>query len=390
MPTLTDIRGVSAPVTLSTTYAQVIRGRGAILSAQPLLVELARFSLQPGAADYIDYFLTQPYMGGKIPVLVLLTSAVTDPASTLDPSKVLGAVLLYEYRFARVPINVFTTEDYAGERNVLAPAAIRSDVALLAVEHLLSGGAHLVVVSLKDADFEGKIPLQRHTSKPSTYSWSTAQRMLTRRLPLSSSYDATLATLGAHTRRNLRYYRRRVEDQLQCKLVPDAQISEEHFVALNRLCSYPTPDFVSKWRYQTAHSVSGGFFAGLQSAAGDWLSIVGGRRYHRTTSIDWQMNQTRFSSLSLSTVMRSYLIEHEISEGSQTLLFEGGTPHSMQHSFPPDSVVDLIAARRTIPAQVLIHYAATILPTNNFLAQTLSHPGSGVANITKWLNWSNA
>lgn len=374
MPTLTDLRGISAPAALSTTHAQVIRGRDAILSAQPLLVELARLSQQPGAADYIDYFLTQPYMGGKIPVLVLLTSAVTDSASNLNPSEVLGAVVLHEYQFARVPLNVFVTEDCAGERNVLAPASIRSALALRAIEHLLIGGAHLVVLSLKDADVEGQIPLPRHTSKPSTCSWSTTQRMLTRRLPLLSSYDATLASLGAHTRRNLRYYRRRVEDQLQCTFVPDAQISEEQFVALNRLCSYPTPDFVSKWRYQTAHSVSGGLFAGIQSVAGDWLSIVGGRRYHRTTSIDWQMNQTRFSDLSLSTVMRSYLIEHEISQGSQTLLFEGGTPHSMQHSFHSENVVDLIAARRTIPAQLLIHYAATILPANNFLAQTLSHP----------------
>lgn len=371
MPTLSGVRDVFASI-VSTPHASIVRGRQAILSLQPLLVELARVSSQVGAADYIDYFLTQPYMGGKIPSLVLLTSTTTRSISNLGQSDVLGAVLLHEYQLSGIPLNVFVTEDYAGERNVFAPAAIRSAVALRAVEHLLSRGAHLVVVSLKDADFGAEISSPRLNAKPSTFSWSTAQRILTRRLPLGISYDATLATLGAHTRRNLRYYRRRAEDQLQCTLVPDAQISEEQFIALNRICSYPTPDFVSRWRYRTAHTVPGCLFAGIRSQAGDWLSVVGGRRCHGTMSIDWQMNQTRFFNLSLSTVMRSYLIEHEISQGSRTLLFEGGTPHSMQLSFLPDHVVDLVGARNSVPARLLRHHASALLPTNSFLRQVLS------------------
>lgn len=372
MPDLLAMDELDASTALSTTHALIVRGPAAILALQPLLIGFATLSAQQGAADYLDYFLTQPYTGGKIPCLVLLTSAPLRSASDLTVSGLLGAVLLHEYRFAGVPLNIFITEDHAGERNVLAPAKARSIITLRVVEQLLRGGAHLVAVSLKDADFEGERPFPRLSSSPVRYSWSTSERKLSRRLPLSSSYDATLATLGAHTRRNLRYYRRRVEDQFQCTLVPEAQIGEGEFVALNRLCSYPTPDFVSHWRFRTARSVPGGFLSGIRTAAGDWLSVIGGRRYHRTTSIDWQMNQTRFSELSLSTVMRSYLIEHEIAQGSQTLLFEGGTPHSMQLSFQPDCVVDLVATRPSFPAHLLRQHATRILPKNNFLGQILA------------------
>ncbi len=330
-------------------------------------MELAARSTQPGAADYIDYFLTQPYMGGKIPHLLLLCAGSIDAAS-LHSSQVLGAVLLHEYQIARVPLRVFVTEDFGGERNVLAPASIRSAVALRAAAHLLQRGAHLAIISLQDAAFDpvvGTVP---------GATWSTARRTLHRRLPLAGTYDATLATLGPHTRRNLRYYRRRAEVQLQCEFVAEVHIGEDQFVALNHLCAYPTPEFVAHWRYRTATSLPGGVFAGIRAASGDWLSLIGARRSHGTTWIDWQMNQTRYPNLSLSTVLRSCLIEHEIAAGSTTLVFEGGTPHSMQISFRPDHVIDLIASRETIPAKLLRQFASAVLPRKNFLAETLSRP----------------
>ncbi len=346
-------------------------GRPDILSAQPLLVELAERSSQPGAADYIDYFLTQPYTGGKIPHLLLLCADRVNSAAALKSSELLGAVLLHEYQIARVPLRVFVTEDYAGERNVLAPAPTRSAVALRAAAHLLQRGAHLAILSLQDAAFEQESPFRPGVPGAT---WSTARRTLHRRLPLAASYDATLATLGSHTRRNLRYYRRRAEDQLQCQFVAAAHIGEDQFVALNRMCAYPTPEFVAHWRYRTATSLPGGVFAGIRSASGDWLSLVGARRSHGTTWIDWQMNQTRYPSLSLSTVLRSYLIEHEIAAGSRTLVFEGGTPHSMQISFTPDYVLDLVVARNSIPAKLLRHLSGAVLPKKNFLAETVSRP----------------
>lgn len=359
---------------LLNAHYTIFQGLDRVMSVQPMLVGLADRWLQPGAADYLDHFLKQPYTGGKVPHLVVLSAREAGSISDLEGSEVFGAVLLHEYQVAGVPLGIMVTEDLAGERNVFAPAAIRSAVALRAAGHMLSGGAHLVAVSLKDGAFVGEPPSPELAGTLKDAAWGTTERRLTRRLPLAESYAATLANMGAHTRRNLRYYRRRVEHELRCEFVAAAEMREEEFVGLNRQCSYPTPDFVSRWRYRSSHSVRGGFFAGLRSGAGEWLSMAGGRRCGETTSIDWQMNQTRFSNLSLSTVMRSYLIEHEIAAGSRTLLFEGGTPHSMHLSFTPDHVVDLVAARDTMRARVLRRYAGTILPARNFLAQTLSRP----------------
>ncbi len=350
----------------------VVTGREAILSVQPLLVELASRSGQLGDADYVDYFLMQPYTGGKIPHLFLLLSSPVDGVAKLSSMAIVGAVLIHEYQVAGIPLKIFVTDDHAGERNVLAAEAVRSAVALRVVNQLVERGAHLIVLSLRDAVFTGESIMRRHAGAGGM--WAVVERTLTRRLPLAESFDTTLARLGAHTRRNLRYYRRRVEEQMGCSFVANPAMGEEEFVALNRLCSYPTPDFVSRWRYRTARTLRGGIFAGIRGSDGAWLSMVGGRRYGRTTSIDWQMNQTRFSGYSLSTVMRSYLIEQEIAAGAQTLLFEGGTPHSMQLSFPPDRVCDLLVSIDAFAGRLLRRYAARVLPKGNFVARALASP----------------
>ena len=340
-----------------------------ILRLQPLLAELsARFS-QPGAADYVEYFLHQPYTGGKVPHLFLLTS---EPGN-LTPESIHGAVLLHRYRMAGLPLPIFVSEDYAGERNVLAPAGERSAVAQRIVAHLLRRKAHLVVLSLKDASYPPDEPIVCPQTPPLRNAcWSTAQRDLTRYFPLACTYDGTLAALGKHTRRNLRYYRRLVEADLGATFVPYAEIAEGEFVALNPLCAYPTPEHVAHWRYQSTHTIPGGVFCGLRASDGRWLSILGGRRYHGTMAIDWQMNRTGLEHYSLSTVMRACVIEHEVGLGTRQLLFEGGTPHSMHLSFPPDQVTDLIAARRGLPFHLLRNYPTKLLPEGNFLAQTLS------------------
>ncbi len=105
-----------APTVSDVTSGHVltITGLDPIVAAQPLLQQLAERSSQPGAADYLHHFLTQPYMGGKVPHLLLLT---TEPARTvqdLPASHLLGAVLLHQYRVARVRLPIFVTEDLAG------------------------------------------------------------------------------------------------------------------------------------------------------------------------------------------------------------------------------------------------------------------------------------
>src|SRR5260370_18515413 len=51
--------------------------------------------------------------------------------------------------------------------------------------------------------------------------WAGQTRERRDRFILQPSFEATLAEFGKHTRRNLRYYRRKAEEEFGCEFVPD-------------------------------------------------------------------------------------------------------------------------------------------------------------------------
>ena len=273
---------------------------------------------------------------------------------------------MHQYRLGGVPLGVFVTEDIGGARNILAPAPMRSAIAVRAAKFLLHDwGAHLAVLSLEDGAFRpAPGDFEQH--------WAFRRRTLLRRLPLQSSYQATLNTMGPHTRRNFRLFRRRALGAYDCTYVPQAGLSEGDFIALNALCDYPVPLKVAQWRYRSVHVVPGGVLAGVQARNGDWISMVGGRRSHGTFAIDWQMNRSDFKRISPATLLRGFLMEHEVGLGTASLLFQGGTPHSMQYAFQPESVVDLVASAASLPATLLRRIARHLRRPENFLVETLA------------------
>ena len=70
--------------------------------------------------------------------------------------------------------------------------------------------------------------------------------------------------------------------------------------------------------------------------------MLAGRRFGETSEILWQMNRAGYAAHSLGTVMRSYCIEHEVERGARRLQVEGGTFHSMSHSFQREEIIDLV------------------------------------------------
>jgi hypothetical protein len=112
-------------------------------------------------------------------------------------------------------------------------------------------------------------------------------------------------------------------------------------------------------------------FAGVRARNGRWLSLIGGRRHMQVTEIDWQMNLAGLPRYSLSTVMRSFVLEHEVGLGTTRLAFTGGTPHPMRHSFVCVDAVDVIALRRSASGWLLRRLAWWLFPEKNFLGQAL-------------------
>jgi hypothetical protein len=86
------------------------------------------------------------------------------------------------------------------------------------------------------------------------------------------------------------------------------------------------------------------------------------------------MNRAGLPRHSLSTVMRSYLLEQEIECGTQKLVFEHGTPHSMSHSFVTSTAVDILVRRQSFREWALCRFAGWIFPEKNFLRNALWDP----------------
>ncbi|HEV2646708.1 MAG TPA: hypothetical protein VGU46_10115 [Acidobacteriaceae bacterium] len=344
----------------------MLRGRAAILAKAEMLEELCRRTGKEHAMRWLEYEMDKPTARKKIPTLLLigLNEDVTPEQATAGD--VLGAVMLYEYKFAGLGLQLFATDDMTGAATVIAPAHCRSEVTQTACGQLMDVGALAVLITFTPDE------QQESTSYGSSAAFSMARqvRSVPLGLALGQTLDETLATLGKHTRRNLRAYRRRLELELGSEFVPQVEMERSDFLAFNRASMNPTTDHVVRWRYDSAHAGEEMMFAGIRARDGQWLSLMGGRRHGDTVSIDWQMNRDGMADRSLSTVLRCYVLEHETALGMKQMIFTGGTPHSMRHSFTRVDAVDAIAVRRSAGGRLVRWLAQWVMP-GNFMVQLL-------------------
>jgi hypothetical protein len=206
--------------------------------------------------------------------------------------------------------------------------------------------------------------------------WGTQRREVGATIALHKTFDATLARMGKHTRRNMRYYRRKAEAELGCSFTANVKsmLTMGQLMELNHASTHPVPHSILKRRYKTTKSMEGFFCVGSTRADGQWISLLGGRRHRGVTEVDWQMNRGGLAKYSVGTVIRSYLIEHEIAIGMEKLFFEGGTPHSMRHSFLSEQAMDIVVMNRSLSVFLLRSIARWLHPEKNFLLQTLMSP----------------
>jgi hypothetical protein len=345
----------------------VLRGRPAIVPMAEMLRQLSHHTGQADSMVALDVLLDAPSSRAKIPHLVLvgLRDGVQPRRATADDLD--GAVLLYEYKFAGRGTGAFATDDITGERTVIAPAEIRTEVAETACRTLIARGATVVLISLTGGTDEIRSP---ETEAEPTCRLATRKRLVPHYLPLAATYEETLATLGNDTRRNFRRYRRRVEQECGAEFIPTVQMEREAFLDINRASTNPLADDMAKWRYDSLARITVPVFCGLRSTDGRWLSLAGGRRTPGILYLDWQLNAAGMPRSSLCTVMRAFLLEYEITQGTRKLMFEGGTPHPMRHSFASIEAVDVIAQRRSARAWTLQRCSRWVLPEKNFLGHT--------------------
>ena len=357
----------------------IVRGRQEIVALKPLLVALARMTGQEGEADDIPY---TPTPMEKSPLLLLQRAGLGDPSVR----GFCGATLAFEYQAGMVGTRVFSSSDHTGRSSVIALPESRASVAAKAVRALMEWGAQIVRVAYnqplqdqQESDIEAILDSTSATSNrvvrhQSSWLWSLSERYVPLYLPLESTFDGTLAGINKRTRANLRYYRRRAERDLGCTFISEPRLSSEEFLAFNRKCMFTVPDAIASRRFCSLASVSKALLCGIQDRDGHWLALVGGRLRKSEIEIDWQMNRSDLPQYSLCTVMRSFLIEHEVGRGSKRLFVDNGTSHAIKHSFQRGRVVELSAKRNSLYTRLMTRFSAQLIPENNLVSQVLRNP----------------
>ena len=364
--------------TISAAIIHIVRGCDSILRLQGVLADLSVRCGQPGVMDDVGYFLSKPGTLTRVPHLLLFSKAPVLELERLTAEDLLGAVLLYRYMVLGCGIGIFSTNDRSGRGTLVAPAGLRSAMAEMATRSLMDRGVLAVLISFRDGaagnsqmGSSGSQALGSSTADDKTARWAWRQRETPDYLQMEESFDATLAKIGTRTRRNMRYYRKRAEAELGCVFLPRVEIGKREFLDFNRECMYAVSAKVAAWRYESLQYLGTPLFMGIKDRGGRWLSLLGGRRHDDGTEILWQMNRSGLSAYSLSIVMRSYFVEHEIAHGMTKLYMEGGTAHPMRFSFVQDKVTDLVVVRRSRLGVVVPALAHLFIKPDNELALML-------------------
>ena len=350
---------------------QVFRGRQAILDQRELLLELADRSGQSDLLRDLPYYLAKPGLFQRTPVLVVVNGGDASSGLSASAFPPLGAVLLFEYNVAGVRAGMYTSNDRSGRRTLIAPPDGRPLVAALTAEYLLERGAHVVMFSFRTNSPAEEVcrVLSRRTPNSS---WVARQREVADFLPLGATYDQTLASVGKRTRTHMRYYRRRAEAQIGCVFDPECRISLQELVAFNRACMYAVQDDTAIWRLDALKDFDDPILMALRDRDGCLLSVIGGRRTNVESEIFWQMNRADLRSYSLSLVMRTYFLEHEVARGAKRVYFDGGSSQSISNSFIRGNVTDFVVLRRTPMAFLARKLARRVIPGDNELGRLLA------------------
>ena len=354
-----------------------VTGRDAVLHLSRSLVELSARCGQHGAMDDIAYFLSKPGALPRIPILLLVTKTSDLDLKNPNIDNLVGALLIFEQNISGIGVGAYATNDRSGRHTLIAVAQDRSRVVALSCRELLERGAHLILMSYRAGDSGGtdatSQPPLLDTVEPGmrVARYALRKRTIPGYLPLSLTFDATLAKIGQRTRSNLRYYRRRAEADLGCVFLPQIEATREEVLRFNRKCMYAVSAAVAGWRYDSLKDLKKSVFMGIKDHEGRWLSMLGGRRYGDRSEILWQMNRRGHAASSLGTVMRSYYIEHEIAHGSRRLYIEGGTPHPIKFSFVPEELTDLVVMRPTLTAKAMHMAARRWISPDNELSHML-------------------
>lgn len=295
--------------------AQLLRHEGQQLAHGHFLAELSGDLPPAQAASFnLDYVIGIANAIACSPVIVLVRRG----------SHPVGALFAAQRRILGRTIGIVNLGNPCGDRFLLAPAGDRGATLAIALSGLVSDPrVHTLRVWIED----DRDLLEVFENCPGML---LERRILEIRdlLLLGPSFEAFLRTLGRHTRRNFRYYRRRamlLGWQFVASLAPD-----EIAAALRQLAPLQRTSHYS-WRAlprltDTVKRTPNACFAGMRTPEGDWVSLLAGWHNGSQGYVLFQLNRAgrKYDSGSLSVALRSNYLERLIECGVRNVRFIGG------------------------------------------------------------------
>jgi hypothetical protein len=202
-----------------------------------------------------------------------------------------------------------------------------------ACEHLLANGVHALRLWWRSTGNE-ILPIL-HLQRPGLQVWCKSEiRPHGDWLHLGSSYQDFLQSLGVHTRRNLRYYRRRAEER-GFRFIPELSFAAYEAAATSLNQDAASPDvreqeernrrFFSQFGHPSSSPFGAPVLSGLAAPDGRLVAVLAGVRAGDHLHLLSQFNDESLGNLSPSLILRGYLIERLIAQGVASIHFVNGT-----------------------------------------------------------------
>jgi hypothetical protein len=261
-----------------------------------------------------------------------------------------ACVLFYEHTRYGIGLGLFRGGDYVGESLVVAPEALHVPYVHLAAQALLKQWRiHGVSITMK-------APVDRCTEimGPASYFKRFIGSEVQHKLPLASTYEGMLASMGPRTRRSLAGKRQQLEKSMNVQFIAALE-PDQCLQAMLELHGKSTPQRVTEFyqaRYRLLRGKSEFFSMGLRLMDGPWLSMVTGWRRNQVTYVDLQMNDMNYKKESLSAVMRAFLLEHEIDLRQELINFVAGSSLLLRRYCEPlEPCTDLFISKPGLRSQ---------------------------------------
>ena len=182
------------------------------------------------------------------------------------------------------------------------------------------------------------------------------------RLLLPQDYESFLRSLGPHTRRNLRYYRRRFEAAGHIYV---DNLSSDDFRSISRelrgKSRIPTAANLVQRSINIVESAKRPLIWGLCGADGRWMSVLVGWREDDKVTFFFQMNSDLDHPRdSLSMVLRGYVLESLIESGVHTLDFWWGIIGPLAVHARPFPTVNVTLQSKALHSRMLGRLLATL------------------------------